>query len=105
MMYSHQRLNGYETALKGARIPKDSNLIVEEDLTEEGGLRAARRLLELPKPPTAILCGHDLMAIGAIRAVHESGQIPGQDVAIIGDDNPLGRFTDPPLTLASQNEK
>jgi len=47
----------------------------------------------------AIVCGSDLMALGAIRAVRGIGfSVPG-DVSVVGyDDSMLIAFTDPPLT-------
>lgn len=99
LMYSHHRRAGYEAALAAAAIPVDPDLIVEEDLTEEGGVAGVRRLLALDRPPSAILCGHDLAAIGALSAIYEHGKVPGRDIAVIGsDDNPFGRLTSPPLT-------
>lgn len=99
LMYSHHRLDGYRRALRAAGLPLDSTLVVEEDLTEEGGANGVRRLMAQPEPPTAILCGHDMMAMGAMRALQEHGRMPGRDVGIIGsDDNPLGPYMSPPLT-------
>lgn len=98
-MYSHHRLAGYRRALKKAEIKFDPLLVIEEDLTEEGGAKGVRRLLALPEPPTAILCGHDLVAMGAMQALHELGREPGRDIGIIGsDDNPMGPYMSPPLT-------
>jgi LacI family repressor for deo operon, udp, cdd, tsx, nupC, and nupG len=51
-----------------------------------------------------VICGSDLMALGAIRAVRGRGlQVPG-DVSVVGyDDSPLIAFTDPPLTTVRQS--
>jgi len=99
LMFSHHRRKGYETALKTAQIEIDKSLIVEEDITEEGGAAGARRLLAQKNPPTAILCGNDLVAMGAMRAISEAGLQPGRDVGVIGsDDNPYGRYLPVPLT-------
>jgi alanine racemase len=67
----------------------------------EGGQVATGRLLD--RGVTAITCGSDLMALGAIRAVHARGlSVPG-DVSVVGyDDSPLMAFTDPPLTTVRQ---
>src|ERR1700754_3617333 len=71
-------------------------------MTEEDGARAARRLLELSDPPTAIVCGHDFIAMGAMRAIAETGRMPGKDIGVIGADNhPIGSYVQPALTTFS----
>jgi LacI family transcriptional regulator, repressor for deo operon, udp, cdd, tsx, nupC, and nupG len=67
----------------------------------EGGAAATGRLLD--QRVTGIVCGSDLMALGAIRAVRARGlSVPG-DVSVVGyDDSPLIAFTDPPLTTVRQ---
>ncbi|WSA46553.1 LacI family transcriptional regulator [Streptomyces sp. NBC_01803] len=67
----------------------------------EGGQAAAGELLDAGC--TGIVCGSDMMALGAIRAVRERGRsVPG-DVSVIGyDDSDLFAFTDPPLTTLRQ---
>jgi LacI family transcriptional regulator len=101
MVSEHHRL-GYESALRAAGIPLQPELYLESDITEEGGARAAHQLLALADPPTAIVCGHDLMAIGVMRAIAETGLVPGRDVGVIGGDNhPVGQLVSPPLTTFS----
>ncbi|WP_446218246.1 LacI family DNA-binding transcriptional regulator [Micromonospora sp. IBHARD004] len=67
----------------------------------EGGEAAAGRLIE--RGVTGIVCGSDLMALGAIRAARQRGlTVPG-DLSVVGyDDSPLIAFTDPPLTTMRQ---
>jgi DNA-binding LacI/PurR family transcriptional regulator len=66
-----------------------------------GGQQAARVLAE--RGCTAIVCGSDMMALGAIRALREEGLCVPQDISVIGyDDSPLIAFTDPPLTTMRQ---
>ncbi|WP_154794645.1 LacI family DNA-binding transcriptional regulator [Occultella kanbiaonis] len=68
----------------------------------EGGQAAATELLE--SGHTAIVCGSDLMALGAIRAVRSRGLSVPEDVSVVGyDDSPLMAFTDPPLTTIRQS--
>ena len=75
-------------------------------MTEEGGVQAARDLFDLQDPPTAIVCGHDLVALGVIRGVAETGQVAGEDVGIIGgDDHPIGRYIQPALTTFTAETK
>lgn len=67
----------------------------------EGGAAAANRLMD--RGATALVCGSDLMALGAVRAVRSRGlRVPG-DVSVVGyDDSMLVSFTDPPLTTVRQ---
>ncbi|WP_340561872.1 LacI family DNA-binding transcriptional regulator [Streptomyces sp. GSL17-111] len=69
--------------------------------TVEGGHAAAGALLEAGC--TGIVCGSDMMALGAVRAARERGlDVPGE-VSVIGyDDSELIAFTDPPLTTVRQ---
>jgi DNA-binding LacI/PurR family transcriptional regulator len=79
-----------------------NRLIAEGDLTRAGGYEAARRLLSLCQPPTAIMGVNDLTAIGAMRAAHERGLVVGRDVAVAGYDGiEDGEHTHPPLTTLS----
>ncbi len=67
----------------------------------EGGQAAATRMLS--KRVTGIICGSDVLALGAIRAVRRAGlRVPG-DVSVVGyDDSWLLNTTDPPLTTVRQ---
>jgi LacI family repressor for deo operon, udp, cdd, tsx, nupC, and nupG len=68
----------------------------------EGGAAAARRLVSAGC--TAVVCGSDMMALGAIRAVRALGLRVPRDVSVVGyDDSPLIAFTDPPLTTVRQS--
>ncbi|WNV86122.1 LacI family DNA-binding transcriptional regulator [Umezawaea sp. Da 62-37] len=81
--------------------PKSADLVEHSLFTVEGGQAAGGALLA--KGCTAIVCGSDLMAFGAIRAArHRDLRVP-QDVSVVGfDDSPLIVFTDPPLTTLRQ---
>ena len=69
--------------------------------TVEGGQAAAAELLG--SGHTAIVCGSDLMALGAIRAARVAGLRVPEDVSVVGcDDSPMMAFTDPPLTTLRQ---
>ena len=69
--------------------------------TVEGGQAAAARLVD--QGCTAVVCGSDLMALGAVRAVRSRGLRVPQDVSVVGyDDSVLMAFTDPPLTTLRQ---
>lgn len=82
-------------------IDDPSGHVVSTLFTVEGGQAAALELIDTGH--TAIICGSDLMALGAIRAARSRGlSVPG-DLSVVGfDDSPLIAFTDPPLTTVRQ---
>lgn len=103
LMLQSVRLEGYREGLEAAGIPFDGELVVEGNLTRQGGYQAAQKLLALPNPPTAIIGVNDLTAIGAIRAAHEKGLIVGRDLAVAGYDGiEDAEHTRPPLTTLNQ---
>jgi DNA-binding LacI/PurR family transcriptional regulator len=94
-----ERFRGYKKALDYHGISFDKELLCLDEFAEEGGYRAAGRLLALKNPPTAILAADDLMAFGAMRAIKERGLSIPDDISIIGfNDTPLAAYMDPPLS-------
>jgi DNA-binding LacI/PurR family transcriptional regulator len=58
-----------------------------------------KALLQVRPRPTAVFVASDVVALGAILAIKESGLRIPKDLAIVGfDDIPLAEFYDPPLT-------
>ena len=75
--------------------------IAATSYTAEGGGLAAARLIE--NGHTALVCGSDIMALGAIREVRSRGMEVPDDISVIGfDDSPMMAFTDPSLTTVRQ---
>lgn len=95
-----ERHAGYLDALAAAGIERDPELEVFDGVWDPAsGARSAGRLLRLPRPPTAIMSGNDLLAIGAICTAREKRlSVPG-DLAVTGfDDFEFAEYLDPPLT-------
>ncbi len=94
-----ERLKGYRQALTTADIPFDESLVRNGDWLPLRGYQLAFELLKLQNPPTAILCGNDLMAIGVLEAASELGLKVPNDLSVMGyDDQELSRYTHPPLS-------
>jgi DNA-binding LacI/PurR family transcriptional regulator len=73
--------------------------MIEGDHRPESGAKAATELLTARRQPTAIFCGNDRMAIGAIGAAMDLNVRVPQDVSIVGtDDVWMARYSHPPLT-------
>jgi alanine racemase len=99
-----RKLAGYRSAMRalaGTVDPESDELVALSMFGVEGGHAAAVRLLD--RGATGIVCGSDLMALGAIRAARQRGLSVPRDVYVVGyDDSPLIAFTDPPLTTIRQ---
>jgi LacI family transcriptional regulator len=99
MEASVDRLKGYRQAIAAADIAFDPGLLRSGDWLPLQGHRLAGELLALPDAPTAIFCGNDLMAMGALEAAHKRGLRVPEDLSIMGyDDQELARYTHPPLS-------
>jgi DNA-binding LacI/PurR family transcriptional regulator len=95
---TQDRFAGYRHALAEHGIPQVPDLIRAAAFRPEAGRTAMVGLLSLPEPPTAVFAASDVVAIGAMSAIHAAGlQIP-QDAAVIGfDDIFLAAHAHPPL--------
>ncbi|WP_229818476.1 LacI family DNA-binding transcriptional regulator, partial [Streptomyces chromofuscus] len=80
------RRRSFETTMRAHGLAEYA--VVEPcDLTEEGGHRAAVRLLARPGRPTAVLAANDIAAVGALSAAEDLGlSVPG-DLSVTGYDN------------------
>jgi LacI family transcriptional regulator len=89
----------YEARLRDAGIDPLPTWREDGLFTELGGAEAASRLIAHHPELTAILCGNDKMAMGAIHYLAQSGRRVPQDVSIVGfDDMQHAEFVNPALT-------
>jgi LacI family transcriptional regulator len=84
---SNRRLKGYRDSLEKAGIAIDPALIAPGDYTTKTGANAARRLLSLDHPPTAIFASNDQTAMGIYQVAEEMGLRIPEDLSVIGFDN------------------
>lgn len=97
------RLLGYRDALAEAGIAHDPQLEVDGNFTPDRGSTATAELMALASPPTAVFCGNDESAYGAMQRLEMLGKRVPQDVSIIGfDDLERSAATLPPLTTIRQ---
>lgn len=100
---SGQRVEGFRRAMQEAGLECCNELMPQGNNRIRGGEAATWDLLKSGKKFSAIFSTNDAMAIGAMRALRDSGlRIPG-DVSVVGfDDIILARYSEPPLTTISQ---
>ncbi|GAB6106956.1 LacI family DNA-binding transcriptional regulator [Fusibacter bizertensis] len=97
------RTQGYLRALIEQKIEKRENYFDVGAYTFETGYEAMSRLLEKADDITAVFAISDVMAIGAAKAIYESGKKIPEDISLIGfDDIDYAEFYNPPLTTVHQ---
>lgn len=96
---ARDRVQGVYDAIKAAGMDADSVALIETKYSIEYGAEAFRALMAGSDRPTAVMCGNDVLAVGALRAAIELGlNVPG-DVSITGfDDIELASVAPVPLT-------
>jgi DNA-binding LacI/PurR family transcriptional regulator len=88
----------------GIRVPEEMVVqLTTEKTNPELGYPHAKKLLERKRLFTALFAFNDISAIGAIRAIQESGLRVPQDISVIGfDDIKSAAFHYPSLTTVRQ---
>jgi LacI family transcriptional regulator len=93
-----ERLRGYRDAI-AASPHKVEAQVIRGDFSEESGYHAGKQLLASAKRPQAVFAANDMMAVGCMYALIESGVRVPEDIALAGfDDIPISRYVNPPLT-------
>jgi LacI family transcriptional regulator len=97
-----QRFAGYSHALELAQIELDDDIVRHGVGTVDAAIHAARQLLALPNPPSALFASQNLVTIGVSRTLRTLGL---QDsVAMIGfDDFPLADMLRPGISVVAQD--
>ncbi|WP_280244952.1 LacI family DNA-binding transcriptional regulator [Nocardia abscessus] len=81
------RRKGYRAAMQRHGLEP---MVVASEHTDSAGMAAVRRLLNLfsrDNFPTALVCGNDFNAVGAMSALEEAGLRVPEDVSVVGYDN------------------
>lgn len=102
------RLDGYYEALQAHDIAINPNLVYQTTnevghFSMENGYRTTKRLIESGEEFTAVYAMADVLAIGAIRALLESGLRVPEDVSVAGYDGiDVSGYISPSLTTIRQ---
>ncbi|MDT0433459.1 MULTISPECIES: LacI family DNA-binding transcriptional regulator [Streptomyces] len=104
---AHLRLDGWRAELSEAGVPAPDSLVVPVGgWDRDDGARAMAQLLDSGVRPDAVFAFNDLIAIGAMRVLHERGLRVPWDVAVVGfDDLAEGRFGAVTLTTVSPDKQ
>lgn len=94
-----ERLGGVHDAMAEAGLAADTLTVIETAYGIETGAAAFGKLMTLHPRPTAVFCGNDVLAVGALGRARDMGvAVPGE-VSILGfDDIELAQVAYPKLS-------
>lgn len=98
------RLTGFRQEMEAARLPIPDGFIHQEPGGgPENGMAAVEHFLKLPKPPTALVCFNDMVAMGVLHGLQQAGLKAPEDLSVTGFDNIVfSAYTNPALTTFDQ---
>ncbi|WP_338702731.1 LacI family DNA-binding transcriptional regulator [Streptomyces sp. Q6] len=104
---AHLRLAGWRAELTDAGVPAPDSMVGPTGgWDRHDGAEAMARMLDAGVRPDAVFAYNDLVAIGAMRVLHERGLRVPWDVAVVGfDDLAEGRFGAVTLTTISPDKQ
>ena len=81
------RLRGFRDALRAAGLNPADHTVLSGNYHADSGYELVRTLLRGKSRPTAIMCGNDRMAVGALLGLFEAGVRVPDDVSVMGYDD------------------
>jgi LacI family transcriptional regulator len=84
---ARDRDQGFATALERLGIRRDPDLRRAGEYAHRTGYQGCLELLDLPAPPTAIFCGNDVIALGALDAARRRNVSVPTELSIVGFDD------------------
>lgn len=101
---SYRRVLGCQRAFDELSLPFDARRCEPCRYSFSDAYDTTKRLLGRCPELTALFCVSDVMALGAIRAIHDLGRRVPEDISVVGYDGiPLSRFSLPRLTTVRQD--
>lgn len=98
-----RRLQAYRQAMQDAGIEVKPSWVVEGFYTPPSGTEAMEKLLCTAPELTAVVCGNDWMAMGALESIYQKGLRVPEDISLMGfDDIDTAQWVSPPLTTMRQ---
>lgn len=99
---AQDRINGYRDELIKHGLYLGEESIIEGDYSPLSGYHAMKRILLAGVDTDGIFAANDQMAIGAIKAIRESGLIIPENIKVVGFDNTfIASIVEPSLTTVN----
>lgn len=101
--FALERYAGYRSALERSGIEPDPTLAFPGDTEYSTGFAIGTRIARSPRPPTAIMCLCDAVALGVIEGARRSGLRTPERLSVVGfDDLQPAHWSSPALTTVRQ---
>ncbi len=96
---ARDRVQGVRDAMGDAGLDPSDLIVFETDYTIEAGGAALATLVASSPGPSVVICGNDVLAVGAVKAAQKLGLRVPEDISVTGfDDIELARVIVPALT-------
>lgn len=96
---ARNRWLGILDAMEAAGLSRDALAVVESNYSIEAGRQGLLSLADRTPRPTAIICGNDVLAAGALLEAQRLGLRVPEDLSLTGfDDIEIAEIMSPPLT-------
>ena len=106
IQHAKRREKGWRDALKARNVKVSDDWLVRAGFMEADGYRSMKRLLTVRPRIDAVFAANDPAAIGAMKAIWESGLRVPRDIAVVGaGDIALGDLLRVPLTTVGWSRK
>ena len=94
-----QRILGYADTMRKAGLERNVQIVPAASFAPRAGAEVGAALLAQDVPPTALVCGNDLLAVGVLRSAAERGTRVPDDLAVTGfNDFSFAEIVTPSLT-------
>jgi LacI family transcriptional regulator len=97
------RYEGYQRGLDACGLPVSEELVVAGDFKERGGREGMAHLLQLERPPTAVISANNLMTMGALAELARREVRVPEELSFVGfDDLEAAALLRPAITTISR---
>ncbi|NLO38416.1 MAG: LacI family transcriptional regulator [Ruminiclostridium sp.] len=98
-LFNKNRLLGYKAALAESGINYRQEYVQEGSNTKSNGVEMMQKLLSLATRPDAVICGDNILCMGAMKAIKDARLLIPDDIGVLSFDNfPVAELLEPPLT-------
>lgn len=102
-LIEEEKIKGYKQALKNNNLSVNDDLIIETEMTRQGGYNAFLKVIRGDVIPDAFISTKELLTVGLAEAIKTGGHFIPEDFALVGyGDNLLTSVIEPPLTVLSE---